>query len=106
MGNNLVDSLETQGKERIEGLTNGVGSEANEKAVTMTKDRVYRVAGGIQEYRDSIYNGFSFLCSDFPSSIDGSIILQVSQDKILGTIFILFFLSPSISSAPGNSSSH
>lgn len=44
----------------------------------MTKDKVCRVAGGILESRDSIYDGFSFLSANFPISADANFILPVA----------------------------
>lgn len=47
VSNNLVEILEIQGKERLEGITNTVGSESGDKEVAMTKDKVCRVTDGI-----------------------------------------------------------
>ena len=38
--NKLIKSLDTQGKEEIEGITNTVGSESDGKEGTMTEDKV------------------------------------------------------------------
>lgn len=47
VSNNLVEILEIQGKEKLEGITNTVGSESGDKEVAMTKDKVCRVTDGI-----------------------------------------------------------
>lgn len=39
--NKLIKSLDTQGKEEIEGITNTVGSESDGKEGTMTENKVY-----------------------------------------------------------------
>ena len=41
--NKLIKSLDTQGKEEIEGITNTVGSESDGKEGTMTENKVYSV---------------------------------------------------------------
>ena len=92
VGNNLIKSLDTQGKEGIEKISNTVGSESGEKEVTTTRDKVCRVANRIQEFKEFTGSGFSFLCADFPISVDDNFILPVAQDKILDVIFFFFEL--------------
>lgn len=48
VGNNLIKSLDTQGKEGIEKVSNTVGSESGGKEVTRARDKVCRVANRIQ----------------------------------------------------------
>lgn len=48
VGNNLIKSLDTQGKEGIEKVSNTVGSESGGKEVTRARDKVCRAANRIQ----------------------------------------------------------
>lgn len=71
-GGNLVESMDTQGKEGIEEIIDTVGSEAGGKAVTTTRDKVRKVANGIQENsRTSCAVVSHFSVQTFPSQLPG-----------------------------------
>ena len=61
--NKLVKSLDTQDKEKIEGITNTVGSESDGKEGTMTEDKVY--SADLKNIHSLKVESYVLFCGDF-----------------------------------------
>ena len=61
--NKLIKSLDTQGKEEIEGITNTVGSESDGKEGTMTEDKV--CSADLKNIHSLKVESYVLFCGDF-----------------------------------------
>ena len=61
--NKLIKSLDTQGKEEIEGITNTVGSESDGNEGTMTEDKV--CSADLKNIHGLKVESYVLFCGDF-----------------------------------------